>query len=153
MSFHIIIKAFEHGKKIPEKHTCNGDNVSPEIGWHEAPKNTVTFALICEDPDAPGGVFTHWIVYNLPSDCHELEEMIPIEKKLDNGAIHGKTSFGTYGYGGPCPPKGENHRYLFKVFALKKKLRPDSANTREDLYEAIDGFVIDQAVYMGIYSH
>lgn len=93
------------------------------------------------------------IVYNIPSNCRGLEEIIPVEKNLDNGAIHGKNSFGKYGYGGPCPPKGENHRYNFKLFALNKKLSPESARNREEFYEAIDGKIIDHAEYMGTFQH
>lgn len=153
MAFHITSTAFEEGAQIPKKYTCDGDNTSPKISWHEPPKNTVTYALICEDPDAPGQTFTHWIVYNLPADCHELEAVIPVAKNLKNGGIHGKNNFGKYGYGGPCPPKGENHRYYFKVFALNKKLAPESAADRNSFYEAIKEKVIEEAEYVGEFHH
>jgi Raf kinase inhibitor-like YbhB/YbcL family protein len=82
MGFEISSPAFENGAKIPIVHSCNGEDVSPLLRWEGEPKGTVTFALIMEDPDAPGGTFTHWIVYNLPADCHELEKIIPIKKNL-----------------------------------------------------------------------
>ncbi len=152
MAFNLTSTAFENGANIPKVHTCNGDNVSPPLVWEDAPKDTTTFALIMEDPDAPAGTFTHWIVYNLPADCNELEKIIPIEKKLKNGAIQGKNDFGNYGYGGPCPPGKEKHRYVFKIFALKKKLAPESANNRDDFYKNIDGLILDKAEYMGVYK-
>jgi Raf kinase inhibitor-like YbhB/YbcL family protein len=149
MGFEISSPAFENGAKIPIVHSCNGEDVSPLLRWEGEPKGTVTFALIMEDPDAPGGTFTHWIIYNLPSDCHELEKIIPIKKKLDNKAIQGKNDFGKTGYSGPCPPKGEEHRYFFRIYALKKKLSPESANNGLSFHQAIKGLILDKAEYMG----
>ncbi len=151
MSFNIASTAFEYGAKIPKQHTCEGDDVSPMIWWENAPKGTVSFALIMEDPDAPGGTFTHWIVYDLPADCHQLEKIIPIQKKLDNGAIQGKNDFGKIGYRGPCPPKGEEHRYFFRIYALKKKLPPESISDGTEFHQAMNGLVIEHAEYMGTY--
>ena len=94
MPFTITSTAFQYGARIPAVHTCDGDNVSPPLRWEGEPRGTVSFALIMEDRDAAGGTFTHWIVYNLPADCHELVKIIPIEKKLKNGAIQGKNDFG-----------------------------------------------------------
>ena len=152
MALKIASTAFEEGIKIPEIYTCKGEDVSPQLWWEGAPAETVTFALIMEDPDAPGGTFTHWILYNIPKDTHELEKIIPIQRHLDNGAIQGKNDFGKIGYGGPCPPKGEDHRYYFKIFALKKKLPPESIDTREEFYNAIKGHVLEQAEYMGTFK-
>ncbi len=151
MAFNITSTAFEHGADIPVVHTCDGDNVSPPLRWDGEPEETVTFALIMEDPDAPGGTFTHWIVYNLPSDCHELEKIVPIKRHLDNRAIQGKNDFGKIGYGGPCPPKGTRHSYFFRIFALKKKLPPESIDSGTEFYRAINGLVLDKAEYMGKY--
>ncbi len=151
MTFVIASTAFEHGKNIPVVHTCDGDDLSPPLWWEDEPKDTVTFALIMEDPDAPAGTFTHWIVYNLPADCHQLEKIIPIEKNLDNGATQSKNDFGKIGYGGPCPPKGEEHRYYFRIFALKKKLPRESIQDGTDFYNAIHGLILDKAEYMGKY--
>lgn len=151
MAFEISSTAFEYGEKIPVVHTCNGDDISPLLRWEGEPKGTVTFALIMEDPDAPGGTFTHWIVYNLPANCHELEKTIPISKTLDNKALQGKNDFGKTGYRGPCPPKGEQHRYFFRIYALKKKLPPESANNGASFHQALQGNVLDEAEYMGRY--
>jgi Raf kinase inhibitor-like YbhB/YbcL family protein len=151
MAFNISSPAFQEGVSIPTIHTCDGDDLSPALHWDEEPKGTVTFALIMEDPDAPNGTFTHWIVYNLPSNCHSLEKIIPIQNTLDNGAIQGRNDFGKIGYGGPCPPPGEEHRYFFKIFALGRKLAPQSINNGQDFYAAIKGSVLGEAQYMGKY--
>jgi Raf kinase inhibitor-like YbhB/YbcL family protein len=152
MTFNITTTAYERGAKIPVKYTCQGDNTSPPLRWEYPPKNTTSFALIMEDPDAPGGTFTHWIVYNLPPDCRELEIAAPMEKNLENGAIQGKNDFGKTGYGGPCPPKGELHRYIIRVFALNKKLPPESANKSDGFYSTIEDHILDEASYMGVYK-
>lgn len=149
MAFNVTSRAFEYGATIPKKHSCKGDDVSPPLMWDEVPKETTSLAMIMEDPDAPGGTFTHWIVYNLPPDSNGLEGNIPQQKHLKNGAIQGKNDFGKTGYGGPCPPKGEEHRYYFRLFALKKKLPPESANKAKNFYEAINGLILEKAEYMG----
>ncbi len=151
MAFEITSPAFEAGGRIPAAHTCDGDDVSPLLRWDGEPGDTVTFALIMEDPDAPGGTFTHWIVYNLPGNCHELEKVVPIKRHLDNKAIQGKNDFGKIGYRGPCPPGGSEHRYFFRIFALKRKLPPESIDNGTEFYEAIKGIVLDKAEYMGTY--
>jgi Raf kinase inhibitor-like YbhB/YbcL family protein len=151
MAMNIYITSFEQGASIPVVHTCDGDDVSPLLRWDGEPKETASFALIMEDPDAPDGTFTHWIVYNLPKDCHELEKTIPIKRHLDNKAIQGKNDFGKIGYRGPCPPRGTEHRYFFRIFALRKKLPPESINTGQEFYQSINGLVLDKAEYMGRY--
>lgn len=151
MAFSITSKAFENGASIPAVHTCDGEDVSPPLYWDGEPKGTVTFALIMEDHDAPGGVFTHWIVYNLPHDCHHLDKIVPMRKHLENKASQGQNDFGKVGYRGPCPPKKAEHRYSFRIFALKRKLNPETANTRTAFYQAIKGHILDEAEYMGHY--
>lgn len=151
MAFSISSTAFELGKSIPEEYTCDGDDTSPFLHWSDTPKGTVTLAMIMEDPDAPNGTFIHWIIYNMPSNLTELEKTIAIKNNLDNGAIQARNSFGKIGYGGPCPPEGEEHRYYFKLFALDKKLAPNSINDADTFYSSIKGAVIEEAVYMGTY--
>jgi Raf kinase inhibitor-like YbhB/YbcL family protein len=152
MALNLTSTAFEYGVRIPKKHTCKGEDISPHLQWDEAPKGTTSFALILEDPDAPGGTFCHWIIYNISADVHELEANIPLQKHLKNGAMQGKNDFGKTGYGGPCPPKGEEHRYFFRLFALRKKLPPESANTGKYFYQAINGLILEKTEYMGIYK-
>ncbi|MCF8304501.1 MAG: YbhB/YbcL family Raf kinase inhibitor-like protein [Bacteroidales bacterium] len=151
MALNLTSPAFEYGKEIPVVHTCDGDDVSPQLMWDKGPKMTVTYALIMEDPDAPGGTFTHWIMYNIPPDTISLDEVVPVEKKLKSGAIQGKNDFGKYGYRGPCPPAGENHRYYFRIYAVNKKLDPEVGTTREGLLNAIKDRVLDEGEYMGTY--
>lgn len=152
MALEVTTPRFEHGEMIPEKYTCDGDNVSPALSWENLPKDTVSVVLLVDDPDAPGGVFTHWIVYNLPGDNSQLEEIVPKSKNLDNGGIQGRNDFGEYGYGGPCPPQGENHHYYFRVFALDKKLEPEDGTNRNTLLQAIEGNILDEGEYMGRYK-
>jgi Raf kinase inhibitor-like YbhB/YbcL family protein len=149
MPFNITSTAFEYGEIIPDIYTCEGDDISPRLRWDEEPKETVSFALTMEDPDAPGGTFTHWMVYNIPNDCHELEKIIPKGKHLDNGAFQGKNDFGKVGYNGPCPPQGTKHRYFFRIYALKKKLPPESIKNGPQFHQAIAEHVMDEAEYMG----
>lgn len=152
MAFNISTTAFENGARIPVVHTCDGDDISPPLRWEGEPKDTVTFALIVEDPDAPGGTFTHWIVYNIPSDVHHLDKIGNAQKNLDNGGIHARNDFSKSGYGGPCPPKGEEHRYYFRIYALRKKLPPESIKDGTGFHQAIKDLILDKAEYMGRYS-
>jgi Raf kinase inhibitor-like YbhB/YbcL family protein len=149
MAFNLTSKAFEYGASIPAKHTCKGEDVPPSLSWDEAPKGTVTFSLVLEDPDAPGGTFLHWLIYNIPANSTGLDGISPVEKHLRNGAIQAKNDFGKTGYSGPCPPRGEEHRYFFRLYALKKKLPPESINTVEDFYNAINEITTGMAEYMG----
>jgi hypothetical protein len=148
MALDLTIKSFEENATIPERYTCEGENIAPHLIWNDVPKETVSQALVMEDPDAPGGTFSHWVLYNIPPEVTELDN-IPMQKNLDNGAIHGQNDFDKYGYGGPCPPHPEEHRYIFKLFALKRKLRPEEGQTRESLLESIKNDIIDQGAYTG----
>jgi Raf kinase inhibitor-like YbhB/YbcL family protein len=149
MALNITTTAFEYGAKIPALHSCKGEDMAPPLQWDGEPKETVSFALILEDTDASEGTFTHWIVYNLPAGCHNLDKTAGVRKNLENGAFQGKNDFGKTGYRGPCPPKGEEHHYFFRLYALKKKLPPESIKNGTELHRAINGLVLDQAEYMG----
>src|SRR5512138_1073801 len=96
--------AFREGERIPVKFTADGDDISPPLRWSGVPEGTAGFAIICDDPDAPGDTFTHWVIYRLPPGNDHLNEGIRQEPELDNGAVQGKNSFGNIGYGGPAPP-------------------------------------------------
>ncbi len=110
--------AFQNGGFIPKKYTCEGDNISPNISWFRFPPNTKSFVLIMDDPDAPMGTFTHWIVYDIPANVNSLEEGFVRNSNLPNGIKQGINDFGKVGYDGPCPPKHQTHRYFIKVIAL-----------------------------------
>jgi Raf kinase inhibitor-like YbhB/YbcL family protein len=114
----VTSSAFVAGGSIPAKYTCEGANVSPPLSWTGAPAGTKSFALICDDPDAPAGIWVHWVLYNLPPNVDSLSEKTDAVSALSNGAMQGANDFGKVGYGGPCPPPGKSHRYFFKVYAL-----------------------------------
>ena len=124
--------AFEEGGMIPNKYTCDDVDVSPPLAWDEVPDGTKSFALICDDPDAPMGTWVHWVLYDLPPNTRELPENIPTKETLENGAKQGTNDFRKIGYGGPCPPGG-THRYYFKLYALDIALNRDPGMTKAEL--------------------
>lgn len=153
--FEMVLKitstAFEEGGPIPARFTCDGEDVSPSLSWSNAPEKTKSFALICDDPDAPRGTWIHWVLYNLPSDVTELAEAIPPDDTLESGARQGMTSFGRPGYGGPCPPSG-THRYFFKLYALDTVLQFEQAADSQALLEAMKGHILAAGQLMGRYG-
>lgn len=135
--------AFQNNEQIPSEYTCDGENISPELEISEIPENTVSLALIMDDPDAPSGTFTHWLAWN-----------IPLKTKIEKGeslSPSGITGFGKTGYGGPCPPSG-THRYYFKLYALDTNLDLNDGATRQELENAMQGHVIKQGILMGTYK-
>jgi hypothetical protein len=138
--------AFQEGGTIPEKFSKNGQNVSPELRIEGAPAETKSLALIVDDPDAPVGLFTHWLVWNIDPKTTEIAE-----GSASSGAVQGKNDFGEIGYGGPQPPSG-THRYFFKVFALDRTLDLKPGAKRKEVDAAMKGHVISQGQLMGKYS-
>ena len=147
----ITSSAFNEGAMIPEKYTCDGPNISPPLKWSDAPEETKSFAIICEDPDAPSGIWVHWVLFNLPVNVKELPENIPAIGKLSNGAKQGKNDFGKIGYGGPCPPGG-THRYFFQVYALTKELDLEAGISKSELISAMEGNILSEGQIMGKYQ-
>ena len=141
-----IISAFAMGATIPTKYCCS--RVSPPISWNAVPAGTQSIAVLCDDPDAPGGDWVHWVLFNLPPDTQKLDEGVPAKENLPNGAIQGTTDYGHSGYDGPCPPGKRPHRYFFKVFALDAKLTLDSSATKADLLAAMKGHILAQGELM-----
>jgi len=152
MSIQITSSVFKEGKTIPVKYTCDGKNISPALSWSGAPENTKSFALICDDPDAPMGTWVHWVVYNIPETMTSLPEAVPMKKTVLNNIIQGKTSFRKIGYGGPCPPRGPAHRYFFKIYALDTKLDLKAGVSKKDLLEAMEGHILAKGQLMRKYS-
>ncbi|MFO8130237.1 MAG: YbhB/YbcL family Raf kinase inhibitor-like protein [Bacteroidales bacterium] len=152
MALKLYIDAFPYGAEIPETYTCDGKDLSPELRWEGGPENAKSYALIMDDPDAPGGIFTHWIVYNIPPTERFLKKFMPVSKELGNGAKQEKNDFGNTGYGGPCPPPGEKHRYYFRLYALDTELSQRELLTRNSLNDELEKHTIDQAEYMGRYQ-
>ncbi|BBD58730.1 phospholipid-binding protein, PBP family [Nostoc sp. HK-01] len=141
--------AFNGNALIPSKYTCDGEDIPPPLVWNEVPKNTQSIALIVDDPDAPGGTFVHWVVYDLPATVSQLPEQIT---SPDLKGVQGRNDFGKLGYGGPCPPSG-THRYFFKLYALDKKLGLRTGATKTQVLTAMKGHVLAKAELIGQYKH
>ena len=137
--------SFENEKLIPAEYTCDGDDVSPPLTITEVPKNAKSLALIMDDPDAPVGTFTHWVVWNILPQKSQFAKGEQVQFK------QGSTDFGSTGYGGPCPPSG-THRYFFKLYALDSMLDLKDNTTKKDLEKAMIGHIIEQATLIGKYS-
>ena len=144
--------AFAPGGLIPKPFTCDGADRSPRLLWSEIPVDTRSFALVCDDPDAPRKTWVHWVLYNLPADAVELSEGVPAAPELPSGARQGLNDGGDVGYGGPCPPRGAPHRYFFRLYALDCKLNLSSGLNRADLDQAMTGHVLAEATVMGTYG-
>lgn len=148
--------AFGHMQTIPAAHLHRdegGKNESPPLEWTDPPAGTQAFVLICVDPDAPGGDFVHWVVYNIPAEVRKLEGNLGRAEKLPNGALQGKNDFGEIGYDGPAPPPGKPHRYFFRLYAIKSLLNLPPGATREQVEKALQGLVLAQAELVGQYEH
>jgi Raf kinase inhibitor-like YbhB/YbcL family protein len=152
MTFQLTSSAFQDGQKIPTTYTADGANYSPPLAWSGQPSGTVSFALICDDPDAPRGTWVHWVLFNLRGDAGELPEHVPPDATLANGAQQGKNDFGKLGYGGPAPPPGKPHRYLFKLYALDTNLKLPAGAIKDQLVKAMEGHVLGEARLMGKYQ-
>jgi len=140
--------AFTEGNSIPEKFTCAGKNISPPLSWSNAPAGTKSFALIMDDPDAPMGVWVHWVLYNIPANVTTLKEDLKI---ADIKAIYGLNDWRSAGYGGPCPPNGQ-HRYIFKLYALDTVLESASDMTKQKLEAAMKGHILAKGELMGTFA-
>ncbi len=152
MSFTISSSDFQNGAAIPKKFTCDGADVSPELSWSNAPPNTKTFALIADDPDAPAGTWTHWVLFDLPASTQSLPENVNKVDELPTGGRQGRNDFRKIGYGGPCPPPGKAHRYFFTLYALDRTLGLKPGATKQELEQTMQGHVLAQAELMGKYG-
>lgn len=144
--------AFESGQVIPKRFTGDGADVSPPLQWSDPPAQTMSFALICDDPDAPRGTWVHWVLFNLPADTRQLPEAVPTGQPLTGGAAQGTNDFGNVGYGGPAPPPGKQHRYFFKLYALDRQLELAAGATKDQLLAVCQGHVLAEAELMGKYQ-
>ena len=149
MTFTLTSPAFDQGAAIPARHTCDGENTSPPLRW-DGPPAAQSFVLIADDPDAPRGTFTHWVLYDIPGAQRELPEGL-----ANVGALGtpGMNDFSKIGYGGPCPPRGGPHRYIFTLSALDiATLNLPAEAARQEIEAAIRGHVLGQAQLMGRYE-
>lgn len=152
MALEIESAAFGEGDTIPIRYTCDGSDLSPPLIWSGAPNTAKSYVLTCDDPDAPGGNWDHWVLFNLPIDTTELHEGLFNRETLPNGAIQGLNSWGQTGYRGPCPPKGAIHRYFFKLYALDTTLSLTSKATKADVQAAMHGHILAESHLMGRYE-
>lgn len=143
--------AFQNGDTIPRQYTCDGDDYSPPLAWSDLPEGTQELELLVEDPDAPGGTWTHWILTGLDPHTNGLNEAVHRTPSGPAGAHQGLNDFQKHGYGGPCPPSGKPHHYVFRLFALRKKLDLPDDIGRAQLLKAIKGSVLAEAKLTGVY--
>ncbi|EKF85473.1 YbhB/YbcL family Raf kinase inhibitor-like protein [Methanobacterium formicicum] len=154
MKVNIINPAFNDGEPIPPRYSCEDVDISPPINWDQPDLSVPTdgsIAIICDDPDAPGGTWVHWVIFNIPPETRTLPEMVMPREEQENGTLQGVNSWGTIGYRGPCPPSG-THRYYFKIYVLDKKLDLPSGITKDELLNAMKGHVLDEGQVMGTYT-
>jgi Raf kinase inhibitor-like YbhB/YbcL family protein len=152
MTIEVTSPAFTQGAAIPRQYTGDGADTSPPLRWTDPPAGAKSLALVCEDPDAPRGTWTHWVLFNLPADLKELKEHVPTTKDLAAGARQGTNDFGKIGYGGPAPPKGKPHRYFFKLYALDTTLDLPAGAKRQEVLDAIKGHTVAEGEVMGTYQ-
>ena len=152
MTLSLSSPVFQEGQDIPIKYTCEGQDISPPLTWDEPPSGTQCFVLIVDDPDAPRGVFTHWLLFNLPADSRELPEAVPTHNELASGALQGKNDFGKIGYGGPCPPAGPAHHYRFTFYALDQLLDLTAGASRKQVTDAVKGHILAWGQLTGMYQ-
>jgi Raf kinase inhibitor-like YbhB/YbcL family protein len=150
-TFEVSSPVVKRDETIPVEYTCDSANVSPELHIGKVPRETESIALICEDPDAPKGLFTHWILFNIPPEVKDLPKGVPTAPELNNGARQGKNDAGKIGYTGPCPPSGM-HRYFFRLFALDTKLDLPPGIDRQQFMEAIRGHILAEGEIMTTYA-
>jgi Raf kinase inhibitor-like YbhB/YbcL family protein len=150
-AFTITTNAFQPGAEIPDRYTCSGSDISPQLGWNNVPGSTKVLALIADDPDAPSGLFTHWVLYNLSPETKTLQEGLPKTAELPGGAMQGVNSAQSVGYHGPCPPPGKPHRYFFRLYALDSRLDLKSGASRSELEQAMKGHIAGRTEIMGRY--
>jgi len=144
--------AFDDGQSIPKKFTCQGENVSPALTWSGVPAGTKSLALVTEDPDAPSGIFIHWVLYNMPPGLSGLPEKVAASPQVAGTGTQGSSGFGRPGYGGPCPPPGKAHRYYFKLYALDLDPQLPTGLNAAGLQKQMAGHILAQAQWMGTFQ-
>ena len=150
--FTLTSSAFTEGATIPKQHTADGEDLSPPLRWTGAPSGAQSFALLCDDPDAPRGTWVHWVLYDMEPTVSSLGTGIPATPSIGGGARQGKNDFGKLGYGGPSPPPGPVHRYYFRLLALDKKLGLEPGATMKQVLAAAEGHTLARAELMGRYG-
>ena len=141
-------EAFAHEGAIPQRYTCAADDVSPPLTWSDIPHGTVELALTCDDPDAPGGTFVHWVLWGIPPATTSLAP-----GEVPPGALHGRNDFGASNYRGPCPPRGHGtHHYHFTLYALGERVAAPRSARIGELRRAMQGHILDTATLVGTFQ-
>ena len=143
--------SFANGGEIPKKFSCDGPDVSPQLGWSEPPAGTAAFALLVDDPDAPAGNWNHWTIWNIPASARSLPEGVSKSRRLPDGSQQGMNDFKKVGYNGPCPPANKPHHYHFQLFAVDTKLNLTGDAGKPELATAMKGHVLAQAEWIGTF--
>ena len=149
MAFSLTSTAFRQQESIPTKYTCDGENISPPLAWSKPPKNTLSFVLIVDDPDAPNGTWTHWILYNVPAATTQLPENFP---NSNSAAMQGLNSYHQSKYDGPCPPANSGHTYHFQLYALDTVLTLPAGAARVDVTQQMQSHIIDKVDLTAVYA-
>lgn len=151
-SFTLRCPAFGDGGSIPVKFTADGEDVSPPLVWFNPPEGTVSLALSCDDPEAEGGTLVHWVIYNIPVEVPGLPEGVARVESLANGMRQGLNGFGTFGYRGPAPPRGQMHHYVFRLYAYDRMLELPPRASLRDLRVAGVGHQLAMTAMAGTYE-
>jgi Raf kinase inhibitor-like YbhB/YbcL family protein len=144
--FELTSTAFGAEGVIPDRYSCKGEDVSPELSWGDPPDGTQSLAIIFEDPDASARGWVHWVIYGIPAGVHHIAEAVEDGPVTDSGMVHGSSNFGTMDYRGPCPPQDSTHRYVFTLYALDTELDLEPGANEPELLAAMDGHILTQTV-------
>jgi len=150
-AMHLHSIAFTDDGEIPIQHTGEGADRSPHLAWDDVPAAARSLAVVVDDPDAPSGKFTHWVLYDLPPTVRELPDGFSATKRKRFG-VEGRNDFGSDGYRGPMPPPGQKHRYVFTLYALDARPALPPGATKDELLAAIDGHVLQSVDITGRYA-
>ena len=145
-------EVFENKGYIPDRYTCDAQDFSPPLSWSGAPKNTKSFVLICDDPDASFQIWVHWVAFNILPETEGLKEGISKEELAALSIVEGINDFGKVGYQGPCPPSGKAHRYSFRLYALDTTLALEEGASKKDVIEAMQSHIIAEGKLVGLYQ-
>lgn len=144
--------SLKSGELMSARFTCSGEDRSPALSWKNVPEGTKSLALLVEDPDAPGGTFIHWVLYNMPPSLTALDENLPRSETLVEIGTQGRNDFGRTGYNGPCPPRGSKHHYYFHLYALDIDPQLKAGLDGRALHKQIDGHILAEGTFMALGS-
>jgi len=150
--FRLYSPAFRYGARIPKQYTGDGDDISPPLKWRNVPPGTRSLVLVCEDPDAPGRTWIHWVVYDIAPNLKELPAGVRPSREMPGKFKQGVNSWRRLGYGGPHPPPGKAHRYYFRLYAISQPVGLPGGARWNQVRAAMHGHVLAIAEYMGTYS-